>query len=83
MSAVLVRTVCVEVSHHENAALAMFQDQRDRCVDTVERAHGHEPVEREREFLAVADAPRRVRTAKNGVQREIGDFVARAPRAFR
>ena len=73
----------VEIADHENAPLAMLENQRDGGIDAVERADRHESVERERELLAVAHAARRVRAAQDRMQREIERFRCRAPRVFR
>ena len=43
--------VRIEVADHQDAPLAMLEDQRDGRIDAVERAHRHESIERERELL--------------------------------
>ena len=62
------RAIRIEVTDDEDAPLAMLEDQRDRRLDAVERADRHEPIERERELLAVAHAARRVGATQDRMQ---------------
>ena len=67
------RAVGVEIADDEDAPLAMLEDERDRRFDAVERAHRHQPVERERELLAVAHAARRIGAPQHRMQARVRD----------
>ncbi len=66
--------ISVEVSDHDDAPIAMREDQPHRGVHSFERAHGHEAIERERKFVAVAHAARGISAPKHGVESRVRDL---------
>ncbi len=73
--------VGVEIADHENAPLTMLEDELHGRFDAVQRAHRHQPIERERQLLAVAHAARGIGTLQDGMQARVENATGsdRAP----
>jgi len=61
------RAIGIEVSDDEDTSLAMLEDEGNCRIDAVERANRHEPIEGEREVLAVANTARRISAPQDRV----------------